>query len=114
MRFELMCLEVHLGLENHKLLLQASLVEAEKMIDSKVLFQRVVVNVILRLAASAPSIADMTTLVLVSAMSIQLVIAIKPYVTESAFRVALEPTLVDGARSVVSEPFVSPKAAGGE
>jgi hypothetical protein len=108
MRFELMCLEVHLGLENHELLLQASLVQAEKMIASKVLFQRVIVNVVLRLAASAPSITDMATLVLVSAVSIQLVVAVEPYVTESAFRVALEPTLVDGARSVVPESFMFP------
>ena len=73
------------------------------MVLAEMKLQRVVVNIILLLAALVQSIANVAPLVLVSAMCVQLVIAVESLPTKPALRMAPEAALVDGPRIVVSK-----------
>lgn len=112
MGFYLMCLEVHLRIKYCKLLVQTFAIRTQEMIFSKVLLQVVVIAEILRLfTAVTLAIADVTTFMLLSAVSIQFVVPIEPVSTESTFWMALETTLVNGSWVVVSE-FLMPLELG--
>lgn len=56
----------------------------------------------------------MATLVLLSTMCVQLVVAVEALATEAALRVALETTLINSARVVVAELLVLSKLGKGE
>ena len=79
------------------------------MIFAEMLLEGIVVDKVLLVTALPSSIADVTTFVLVSAMCVQLIIAIEPHATEATFRVAFESALVNCARMVIPESFVFPQ-----
>jgi len=106
MLLELMGFEVHLRIEDDELLLLAFLVQAWEVISPKVLLERIVIEVILRIVAASPPIAQMASFVFVSAMGEQFVIAIEPLPAKSALRMPFETALVDGSRVVITELLV--------
>lgn len=72
------------------------------MIRLEVVFQRTIVNVILLLPIHRSSIADMTALVPVPTVNIELVIPIEPLATETAFRVSSKSTLINRTGNIIS------------
>lgn len=70
MAFKLMCLEVHLGLEDDELLLQTLLVEAQEVIFLEVVFESVVVDVVLLLAAAGATVTNVASFVTVTTMCV--------------------------------------------
>lgn len=106
MCLNLVTLQVHLGLENHKLLFQALFIQASEMILVKVILQRVVVNIILLLTMRGASVTDVATFMFITAMSVQLVVAVESLTTKSTFRVSPEATLVYSSRLVIARFFV--------
>ena len=66
-------------------------------------FERVVVNKVLLLPSLISSVADMTSLVLVPTMHIELVVAVETLSTEATLRVSLESTLIDSPWIIVPE-----------
>ena len=58
------------------------------------------------LTSTVPTIADVASLMLVAAMCIELVIAVKTLTTETTLRMAFETRLIHGARVVISVLFV--------
>ena len=56
--------------------------------------QGVIVNVVLLLAIGSASVTDVASLVFVSAVGVELIIAIEPLAAKATLRVAFEPTLV--------------------
>jgi hypothetical protein len=106
MSFDLMRFEIYLGLKNHKLLLQAFLVWTEEMILPVVYLQIIVVAVVDRLPSLVTSITNMTSLVHLSAMVVQLIISVETKPTESALRMSLESALVNSPRMVVAKLFM--------
>ena len=109
MRLQLMCLHVQFRLEDHELLVQTLLIGAEEVVFAEMLLKRIVVNEILLIAALPTSITNMASFVLVSAMSIELVIAIKSRPTETTFRMTLEAALIYRTRIVVSKTLMFPQ-----
>lgn len=79
------------------------------MVFAEVKFQRVVVHIVLLLPSIIPSIADMALFMLISAMGVQLIIAVESLPAETTLRMALETALVHGSRVVVAEFFVLAK-----
>jgi hypothetical protein len=57
----------------------------------------------LLLSASLATIADVASLVLVSAMRVELVVAIEARPAEPTLRVSLEPALVDCSRVIITK-----------
>lgn len=108
MSLDLMCFEVHLRVENHEFLLETLPVWAQEVVLAKVDFERVIVDVILLLPATLPSVANMAALVLVSAMSVQLVVPIKALATKATFRMSPEAALIHGTWVVVAELLMFP------
>ena len=70
MRLNLVGLEVHFGVEHHELLLQALSVWTHEVIFAEVLLERIVIHIVLLLATALSAIADVTSLVLVSAVCV--------------------------------------------
>jgi len=60
------------------------------------------------------SVADMTPLMLIPTMCIELVIAVETLSTEATLGMTLESTLIDGARVIVTEFLVLAKFADSE
>jgi hypothetical protein len=110
MCLQLMSLQVHLVFENDELLLQAFLVWAEEVIFSEMNFQRIVIDIVLLRPSTIASIADMTSLVLIPAVCIELVVSIESLATKAAFRMTLESSLIFRARIVVAKSLVLPQA----
>lgn len=77
-------------------------------------FEGVIVDVVLLLAMSRSSVADVASLMSVTTVRIQLVISVEPFTTETAFRVPSETALVNRARDVVSVLFVLAQLRRGE
>lgn len=98
-----MSLQIHLRVENNKLLLLTLLIEAGEMVSAEVLLKSFVVHKVSRSLASRPPITQMTALVSLSAMDEKLIISIEAPPTEATFWVALETALVDSARVVVAK-----------
>ena len=114
MTFQLMTLQVHLRLKHNELLLQAFPVQAKEVAFLEVVFEGVIVEVVLLLAMSRSSVADVASLMSVTTVRIQLVISVEPFTTETAFRVPSETALVNRARDVVSVLFVLAQLRRGE
>lgn len=104
-----MGLQIHLRLKHDELLFQALLVQAKEVVFLEVILQRIVVDVVLLLAMSGSSIADVASLMPVTAVSIQFVISVKSLATETALWVTSETTLVNGTWDVVSVFLVFPQ-----
>jgi hypothetical protein len=109
MCLHLMCLQIHLRLKHDKLFIEAFLVHANKVRFPEVLLERIVVEVILRLASLVSPVANVTSLVLFSAVSVELVVSVKVLPTEPAFGMSSESALVSRAWPIVSLVFVSPQ-----
>ena len=76
--------------------------------------ERGIIDVVLLLAMSGLSIADVASLMLVTAVCIQFVISVESLATETAFRVTSETALVNGTGDVVSVFFVFPQLRHGK
>lgn len=114
MCLQLMCFEIHLALEHHKLLRQTLLVWTCKVVLPKVHFQRIIVQVVLVLLPVITTITYVAALVLLTTMRKQLVIAVEALSAEAAFGMALETALIDCAWSVIAEFFMLAEFSGGE
>jgi len=68
--------------------------------------ERIVVDIVLLLSAPVATVADVTALVLISAVRVQLVVAVEAFSTETTFWVAFEAALVNGTGVVVAELLV--------
>lgn len=101
-----MCFEIHLRIEDDKLLLQTFLIRAHEVVLPKVDLECVVVEVVLRLSSAISSVADVTAFVLVATMREQFIVTVETLSAETTLRVALETTLIYRARVVVSVLFV--------
>jgi hypothetical protein len=73
------------------------------------LLERIVVEVILRLASLVSPVANVTSLMLFSAMSIKLVVSVEVLPTEPTFGVSSKSALVSRAWPIISLVFVSPQ-----
>jgi len=98
---ELMCLEIHLGRKDDEFLLQALSIHTHEMILLKMVLERIVVDVIMRIPAIR-SVAEEASLMLLPTMHIKLVIPVEPLPTEAAQWMALETTLVDCSWIIIS------------
>lgn len=76
------------------------------MVFPKVLLQRVVIDVILLLSSAVPAIAEVTSLMLVSTMHVEFIIAVEALTAEAAFGMTFESTLVYSSRIIVAKLFV--------
>jgi hypothetical protein len=73
----------------------------------EVYLERIIIDIILLLpATSFLPIADVAALVLVSAVSVQLIVSVKALSAETTLGMSLEATLVDCARVVVAKFLV--------
>jgi hypothetical protein len=106
MCFNLVALQVHLRFKNNKLFLQAIWVKASEMILMEVVLKSVVVNIVLLLAVGRTSVTDVAAFMFITAVSVQLVVAVEALTTEAAFGMSPETTLVDGSRLVITGLFV--------
>jgi len=106
MCFNLVGLQVHLRLENDELFLQAFLVKANEMILLEVALKSVVVNVVLLLAVGRASVTDVAAFMFITAVSVQLIIAVESLTAEATFGMSLETTLIYGSRLIITGPFV--------
>ena len=111
---KLMRLQVQFRVKDHEFLLQALAIQTREVLFTEMLLQAIVVHKVPRVVATSPAIADMTSLVPVTAMRIQLVIAVKPLPTEPTLWMTFEAALIYGARVVVAELFVPAKISGCE
>lgn len=106
MGFKLMGLKINLRFEDCKLLIQAFLIHAQKMIFPEVYLKGIIIHVILLRSTLIPSIADMAFFMLVSAVGEQLVVAVESLPAKATFRMSLESALVNSAGVVVAKLFV--------
>ena len=77
------------------------------MVFPKVHLERIVVDVVLLFPASSlPAVANVAALVLVSAMSVKLIVAVEALSAEATFRMSLEATLIYCSRVIVAKLLV--------
>lgn len=114
MCLDLVTLQVHLRLENDELFFQTLFIQASEMILMKVILQCVIVNIVLLLTMGGASVTDVATFVFITAMSVQLVVAVEPLTTKSTLRVSPEATLVYSSRLVIARLFVLTQFRRGE
>lgn len=114
MGLQLMSFEIHLTFKNNKFLLQAFLIQTEKVIFLKVVLEGIIVNVVLMAAIIRLSVTYVTSLVLVPTVGIQLIITVEAFATEFTFGVAFETTLVNGTGVIIPVLFVLAKLRNGE
>lgn len=79
------------------------------MVLAKVVLERIIVDIVLLFATTVTSIANVAAFVLVSAVCVQLVVAVKSLSTKATFWVPLESTLVDGAWVIIAKLLVLPQ-----
>lgn len=84
------------------------------MIFVEVILQCVIVNIVLLLTMGGASVTDVATFVFITAMSVQLVVAVEPLTTKSTLGVSPEATLVYSSRLVIARPFVLTQFRRGE
>lgn len=114
MSLELMRLEIHFGIEYNKLLVQTLLIRTCEMVFTKMNVQGVVIDIVLRIAASSSPVADVAPLMLVSAMGKELVVAVEALAAKATFGVPLEATLINCSRIVVAVLFMFAKLCKGK
>ena len=102
-----MILQVQLGVKHHELLLLALLVETWEVVLSKVLFQSVVIQEVLRVIVAVTPVAQVTSFVGLTTMREELVSAVEPSPAEATFWVSLKSTLVYSSWDIVSDLLVS-------
>jgi hypothetical protein len=104
-----MSFEIHLIFENDEFLLQAFLIQTQEVVFLKMILESIVVDVVLMLAIARLSVTYVTSLMLVSAVGIQLIVPVEAFMTELAFWVAFETTLVNSTWVIIAELFVLAK-----
>jgi hypothetical protein len=77
------CFEVHLGIESNELLLQAFRLPTDEMILHEMGIHRFIVEEVLWHSPTSP-ITDVTLLMIVPAMNIELIVTVEPRPTERA------------------------------
>lgn len=80
---QLVCLQVYIGPEHDKLLLQAFAISTQVVVFPEVLFERVVIAVVMRLPRVLP-IAEKAALVSFAAVFVQLIVVVKSLAAEGA------------------------------
>ena len=70
MLVQLMTLQVHLGLEHHKLLVQTFLIKTEEVVFLEMTLEGRVINVVLLLTVVGTAVTDMAAFVLLTTMDI--------------------------------------------
>ena len=78
----------------------------EEVITSEVLLKLVIIPIILLLSTCRSTITDVASFVLVSAVCVELIVAIEPLLAEAALRMSLESTLIYSARIVIAKSFM--------
>ena len=78
------------------------------MVHLEMLLQRVIIGIVLLLSALIATIANMTSLMLVSAVSVELVVTVESLTAETTFWVAPEATLIHRARVIVTKFLMLP------
>ena len=106
MCFKLVTLQVHLRFKNNKLFLQAFWVKASKVIFVEVVLKRGVVDIVLLLAVGRTAVTDVAPFVLITAVGVQLVVAVEALTAETTLGVSPETTLIDRSRLVIAGLFV--------
>ena len=101
--------QIHFRIKNDEFLLHAFPVCTQKMLFAKVDLERIIIDVVLLLPSLLPPVADVTTLVLVAAVHIELVIPVEPLLAEPTVWMALEPALVDRSGVIVTKLFMFPE-----
>lgn len=76
------------------------------MVFSEMLFQAVIIDVVLLLPPTISPITEVASLMLVSAVNVELIVAIEPLSTKAAFRMTFETALVDSPRIIIAKLFV--------
>lgn len=76
------------------------------MICCKVLLQLFIVEVILRVSSAISSVANVTSLVLLSTVIVKFIITVEPLLTETTFWMSLEARLINCAGIVITVLFV--------
>lgn len=76
------------------------------MCFGEMLLELLVVQVILRIPATIPPVANMTSLMFLPAMGVQLIVAVKPLLAKSALGVTFEAGLVDSTWVVIAESLM--------
>lgn len=75
----------------------------------EVLLQLVIVEVVLRVSTTISAITDVTALMFLPAMTVQLIITVKSLATKSTLWMTFETRLIYSSRSVVAILFVPPQ-----
>lgn len=76
------------------------------MLSSKVFLQLLVIEIILWIATAVPPITDMTSLMLLTAVIIELVVTVESLPTEATLWMTFEARLIDRSWIIVTVPFV--------
>lgn len=106
MTFKLMSLQIHLRVEDNKLLLLTFLVKTWEVVTAKVLLKSFVIDEVGRCLPSSPTITKMAAFVTFSAVYEELIISVEALPAETALWMALEPALIYSTRIVVAKLFV--------
>lgn len=109
MCLDLVGLQIHFRIENDKFLLLALIIQARKVLLVEVLLQCFVILKVLRVVAAISPVAKMASLMSVSAMSKEFVVAVESLSAKAALWMSLETALIHGARIVVSEFLMPPQ-----
>jgi len=75
--FQLMRLQIHVRIKNDKLLLQTFSIRTQEVFLLEMHLERMVVDIVLLLSAPVTTIANVTALMLISAMQVELVVTIE-------------------------------------
>jgi hypothetical protein len=94
--------QVHLRLKNDKLLLQTLFVQAEEMIFLEMILKGIVVNVILLLPTRRTAVAYVASLVTVTTVRVEFVIAVESLAAKSTFRMSSETTLIQSSWHIIT------------
>jgi len=84
------------------------------MVFSEVYLECIVVDKVLLLPCLIPPIANVTSLMLVSAMRVELIVTVKALSTETTFWMTLKPTLIDSPWIVIAELLMLAQFAKGK
>jgi hypothetical protein len=107
--FQIVGLQIHFAFEDDELFLQAFSIRTHVMVFAEVVLQRGVIEIVLGITSFVPSITDVTSLVLLSAVGVEFVVAVEALLAEAAQRMAPEAALVGGAGLVVALFLVPPQ-----
>lgn len=94
--------QVHLRLKNDKLLLQTLFVQAEEMILLKMILKGIVVDVILLLPTGRAAVAYVASLMTVTTVRVEFVIAVESLAAKSTFGVSPETALIQGSWHIIT------------